>query len=176
MSLHLDPEIATALAPMAGAMAEATPPAVGDVDGRRAIWEPILAAAGTAQPIPPDVRTRDHVTTAEDGAQVPMRWYARDGVTPGSAVLFFHGGGYLFGHIDHFDGPVSRYVSASGVPMLSVEYRRAPPSTRTRHRSRTPTPHCAGSTSTPPSSVSTPAGSVSWATAPAAAWPRRCRS
>jgi acetyl esterase/lipase len=55
-----------------------------------------------------------------------MRWYAKDGANPGSAGLFFHGGGYLFGHIDLFDGPVSRYVSASGVPMLSVEYRRAP--------------------------------------------------
>jgi hypothetical protein len=31
-------------------------------------------------------------------------------------MLFFHGGGYIFGHIDLFDGPVSRYVSASGVP------------------------------------------------------------
>ncbi|MEV4020552.1 alpha/beta hydrolase fold domain-containing protein [Nonomuraea angiospora] len=36
-------------------------------------------------------------------------------------MLFFH-----FGHIEHYDGPVTRYVSASGVPMLSVEYRRAP--------------------------------------------------
>ena len=53
-----------------------------------------------------------------------MRWYVKDGATRGSAVLFFHGGGYIFGHIDLFDGPVSRYVSASGVPFLSVEYRR----------------------------------------------------
>ncbi|MQA32130.1 alpha/beta hydrolase [Modestobacter roseus] len=126
MSMTLDPEIAAALAPMAAAMAETPPPAVGDVAGRRALWEPILATAGTAQPIPADVTTSDHVATAEDGAQVTMRWYAKDGVSPGSAVLFLHGGGYLFGHIDHFDGPVSRYVSASGVPMLSVEYRRAP--------------------------------------------------
>jgi acetyl esterase/lipase len=41
-------------------------------------------------------------------------------------VLFLHGGGYTSGHIDLFDGPVTRHVSASGVPMLSVEYRRAP--------------------------------------------------
>jgi acetyl esterase/lipase len=55
-----------------------------------------------------------------------MRWYVKDGADPGPAVLFCHGGGYIFGHIDEFDGPVSRYVSASGVAMLSVEYRRAP--------------------------------------------------
>ena len=72
MALSLDSEIAEALAPMAGAMADATPPAVGDVAARRAMWEPIIGAAGTAQ--------------------------------PGPAVLFCHGGGYIFGHIDLFDG------------------------------------------------------------------------
>ncbi|OHV40407.1 MULTISPECIES: alpha/beta hydrolase [Pseudofrankia] len=122
MSLTFDPEIAEALAPMAGF----TPPPVGDIAARRDVWEPIIGAAGTAQPLPPDVTTSDHYATADDGAQIQMRWYVKDGATPGSAVLFFHGGGYIFGHIDLFDGPVSRYVSASGVPMLSVEYRRAP--------------------------------------------------
>ncbi|MFF8545031.1 alpha/beta hydrolase [Streptomyces werraensis] len=85
-----------------------------------------LGAAGTAQPIPDDVKTSEHHTTADDDARITMRWYTKDGAAPGPAVLFFHGGGYIFGHIDLFDGPVSRYVSASGVPMLSVEYRRAP--------------------------------------------------
>jgi acetyl esterase/lipase len=122
MSLSLDPEVAEALAPMAGAAL----PAVGDVAARRAMWEPIIGAAGTAQPIPADVTTSEHHATADDGAQITMRWYVKEGATPGPAVLFFHGGGYIFGHIDLFDGPVARYVSASGVPMLSVEYRRAP--------------------------------------------------
>ncbi|MFF4402493.1 alpha/beta hydrolase [Streptomyces sp. NPDC001480] len=126
MALSLDPEIAEALAPMAGAMADATPPAVGDVAAQRALWEPIIGAAGTAQPIPADVKTSEHHATADDGAQIAMRWYVKDGAAPGPAVVFFHGGGYIFGHIDLFDGPVARYVSASGVPMLSVDYRRAP--------------------------------------------------
>jgi acetyl esterase/lipase len=124
MSLTFDPEIAAALAPMAES--GFTPPAVGDIAGRRAMWEPIIGAASAAQPIPADVTTSEHYATAEDGAQIKMRWYVKDGATPGPAVLFFHGGGYIFGHIDLFDGPVSRYASASGVPMLSVEYRRAP--------------------------------------------------
>ncbi|WP_410573598.1 alpha/beta hydrolase [Amycolatopsis sp. cmx-4-61] len=122
MTLNLDPEIAAALAPMAGAPR----PAAGDVAARRAFWEPVIGAAGTAQPIPSDVRTTDCAATAVDGERIAMRWYAKEGATPGPAVVFFHGGGYLFGHIDLFDGPVARYVSASGVPMLSVEYRRAP--------------------------------------------------
>ncbi|MFE2839959.1 alpha/beta hydrolase, partial [Streptomyces mirabilis] len=111
---------------MAEAMAHATPPAVGDVPARRTMWEPIIGAASAAQPIPTDVTTAEHHATADDGTQITMRWYAKTGAAAGPAVLFFHGGGYIFGHIDLFDGPVSRYVSASGVPMLSVEYRRAP--------------------------------------------------
>ncbi|WP_328508378.1 alpha/beta hydrolase [Streptomyces mirabilis] len=126
MSLGFDPEFAQVFAPMAEAMAHATPPEVGDVPARRAMWEPIIGAASAAQPIPTDVTTAEHHATADDGTQITMRWYAKTGAAAGPAVLFFHGGGYIFGHIDLFDGPVSRYVSASGVPMLSVEYRRAP--------------------------------------------------
>jgi acetyl esterase/lipase len=124
LSLTFDPEIAAALAPMAES--GFTPPAVGDIAGRRAMWEPIIGAASTAQPMPSDVTTSEHHATAQDGEQIKLRWYVKDGATPGPAVLFFHGGGYIFGHIDLFDGPVSRYVSASGVPFLSVEYGRAP--------------------------------------------------
>lgn len=84
MTLSPDPEIAEALAPMAGAMVDTTPPAVGDVAARRALWEPIIGAAGTAQPIPTDVRTTDHHVIADDDARITMRWYAKDGAAPGS--------------------------------------------------------------------------------------------
>ncbi|MGV9382923.1 hypothetical protein ACWDRB_44405 [Nonomuraea sp. NPDC003707] len=83
MSLALVPE---AMAPMGEAMAAMTPPAVGDVGTRRVMREPILDASGKAQPIPEDV-------TTHDGAQITMRWYAKNDTTPGSAALFFHGGG-----------------------------------------------------------------------------------
>lgn len=122
MAFSLDPEVAAALAPMAGF----TAPPVGDIAGRRAVWEPIIGAASDAQPFPADVTTSEHFATADDGTPIKLRWYAKAGAPAGPAALFFHGGGYIFGHIDLFDGPVGRYVSASGVPMLSVEYRRAP--------------------------------------------------
>ncbi|WP_151478805.1 alpha/beta hydrolase [Streptomyces albicerus] len=126
MSLSFDPEFAQVFAPMAEVMAGATPPPVGDVAARRAMWEPIIGAASAAQPVPADVTTTEYYATADDGTKITMRWYAKTDVPSGPAALFFHGGGYIFGHIDLFDGPVARYVSASGVPMLSVEYRRAP--------------------------------------------------
>nr|WP_205856707.1 alpha/beta hydrolase fold domain-containing protein [Phytoactinopolyspora endophytica] len=126
MTLNLDPEVAAALAPMGEAMAATTPPAVDDITGRRAMWEPILAAASAALPTPADVTITDHQVPTGDGAHITVRWYAKDGAAAGPAAVFFHGGGYIFGHIDQFDGPVARYVSESGVPFLSVEYRRAP--------------------------------------------------
>jgi acetyl esterase/lipase len=126
MPFTYDPEFAQAIAPMAPAMAAMPPPPIGDIEGRRGFWEPIISAASTAQPIPDDVTMADRYATAQDGTQIKMRWYTKNGAAPGSAVVFFHGGGYIFGNIDIFDGPVSRYASASGVPMLSVEYRRVP--------------------------------------------------
>ncbi|MFI6566006.1 hypothetical protein [Streptomyces sp. NPDC050534] len=93
MALSRDPETAIAPAPMAGAMADATPPAVGDIAARRALWEPIIGAVGTAQPIPDDVNTGEHHATAADDAQITMLWYAKIGAAPGPALLFCHGGG-----------------------------------------------------------------------------------
>ncbi len=62
------------------------------------------------------------------------RWISR-GTTrpgadgPGSAALYLHGGGMIFG-LEHigalYDLAVREYVAASGVPMLIVDYRVAP--------------------------------------------------
>jgi hypothetical protein len=55
MSFTHDTEFAYALAPMAEAMANATPLVVGDVDSRHALREPIVWHADTAQAMPSDV-------------------------------------------------------------------------------------------------------------------------
>ncbi|MER5515694.1 hypothetical protein [Streptomyces sp. NPDC002763] len=72
-ALSSDPEIALAPAPTAGARADAVPPAVGDIAARRATWEPVIGAAGTAQPNPADVKTSEHHATAGDGARIKTR-------------------------------------------------------------------------------------------------------
>lgn len=92
MTLAFDPEVAASLAPMAEAMAETTPPPVGDVETRRGSLEAITAGAGAAQPTPPDVTTTDFHAVSADGATVPLRWYAKEGASPGSAALYLHGG------------------------------------------------------------------------------------
>jgi acetyl esterase/lipase len=71
-------------------------------------------------------RCRDFETAAGDGATLLLRWYTKNASAPGSAVLYLHGGGMILSNVTIYDGPVARYVSATGVPFLSVEYRYAP--------------------------------------------------
>jgi acetyl esterase/lipase len=126
VSFTLDPEVAEAFAPFAEA--GSTPPPVGDVATRRAVLEAVFRYGDTAQPFPDDVMITDHELTTADGATIRIRWYVRKDASgePGPALLYMHGGGMIVGDIDMFDGLVSRYVSASGTPILSVDYRLAP--------------------------------------------------
>ncbi|WP_071812797.1 alpha/beta hydrolase [Lentzea guizhouensis] len=128
MSYSYDPQVAEALAPVFAAMAGTTPPPVGDVVARRAALEGLISHSDTAQPVPSDVTLTDHRLVTADGATLRLRWYARTGAAaePGPAAVYYHGGGMILGHIDLFDGSLARYVSASGTPVLSVDYRRAP--------------------------------------------------
>ena len=126
MTFQLDPDVAKALAPLFEGAADAAPPVRGDVASRRESVEAIQAMTSAAQPSPADVSMSDFYATAADGAQILLRWYEKEGSRPGSAVLYLHGGGMILSNVGLYDGPVSRYVSTTGVPFLSVEYRYAP--------------------------------------------------
>lgn len=126
MAFTLDPEFAAVFAPFAEAIARSTPPAAGDVPSRRAAFESFQRAMHAALPMPDDVTITDYAVTAADGAKLLLRWYTKTGSQPGSAVYYVHGGGMILSNVEIYDGPVARYVSASGVPFLAVEYRYAP--------------------------------------------------
>ena len=81
--------------------------------------------------------------TVSDGAALDLAWITRPaGRGPGSAALYLHGGGMIFG-LEHvgalYDLVVRDYVAASGVPMLVVDYRVAP-----EHPDPTPVEDCYG--------------------------------
>jgi acetyl esterase/lipase len=91
------------------------------------VVDAVHAELDVAQPVPEDVVIKDFETApAADGAKLLLRWYRKEGAEPGSAVLFLHGSGMIASSVTLYDGTVSRYVSSSGVPFLSVEYRLAP--------------------------------------------------
>jgi acetyl esterase/lipase len=126
MAFFLDPEVVEATVRFFGNDVKVTPLPVGDIDNRRMLIEAVHARTDAAQQMPNDVVIKDFETTATDGAKLLLRWYTKQGTTPGSAVLFLHGSGMILSSVALYDGTVARYVSATGVPFLSLDYRLAP--------------------------------------------------
>ncbi|WP_395657278.1 alpha/beta hydrolase [Nocardioides sp.] len=87
-------------------------------EGRQAILEHARLTAGH-QPIGA-VR---HLTVAAR----PARLYVPTGAPAvGPLLLFFHGGGFLYGDLDSHDAPCRFLAERSGVRVLAVDYRLAP--------------------------------------------------
>jgi acetyl esterase len=58
---------------------------------------------------------------------LPGRLYVpTDAATPGPLLVFFHGGGFMYGDLDSHDAPCRFLAERSGVRVLSVDYRLGP--------------------------------------------------
>lgn len=138
MGFDFDPEIERATADLVAELGEVEPAAVGDVAGRRAAAEPWFERLLGAAPPPEDVERSDHFCRSHDGGSVRLRWYRkREAPLSGAAAVYMHGGGMIMASLDAYDGHVARYVSASGIPILAVDYRLAP-----EHPHPTPVEDC----------------------------------
>ena len=126
MSFSLDAEVSEGLDVLAARIGDVAPMAVGDVVSRRTVYEKLQLSIFAQLPSPADVTTKDFQVPTTDGTSVLARWYTKDGSNPGSAVLYIPGGGMISSSVAIYDIPVATYVSATGVPFLSVDYRRAP--------------------------------------------------
>ncbi|MEM9622626.1 MAG: alpha/beta hydrolase [Pseudomonadota bacterium] len=65
-------------------------------------------------------------TQAVDAGGVSAEWVRWQTAQPGKAILYLHGGGYVFGSLDSHRGLVWRISRASGCDALVVDYRLAP--------------------------------------------------
>lgn len=97
----------------------------GTLEEMRDLAEPLYAAMRQL-PVAEGVNMTDHAVTTADGASIRLRMYRMNGSEARSAVLYVHGGGMILMGIDEMNSDISRYVSLSGVPFASVEYRLAP--------------------------------------------------
>lgn len=87
-------------------------------EGRRALNRQSMLVGGS-QPIG---RVRGDVV-----AGVPVRLYEPAGATePGPLLVFFHGGGFIYGDLDSHDAPCRFLAERAGVRVLAVDYRLAP--------------------------------------------------
>ncbi|GIZ40860.1 hypothetical protein CKM354_000418200 [Cercospora kikuchii] len=126
MVFQLNPDVGAALAALSGPDPPPSIP-VGDVATRRTVLDASYKAANAAQPPISGVDVRDVHLEAQDGHRLLARWYtSTTRPAPGSAVLYSHGGGYIALSLDIYGRTIKNYVSQTGVPILSVEYRLAP--------------------------------------------------
>jgi acetyl esterase/lipase len=86
------------------------------------------AALAALLPRPAGVRTARHLAGSPDGTLIELRWYTTQDAKAraSAAVVYAHGGGMIMGTLDAYDEVIAGYVMSTGVPFLSVGYRRAP--------------------------------------------------
>jgi acetyl esterase len=58
--------------------------------------------------------------------EIPLRIYAPEGEGPFPVLVFFHGGGWVRGSLDGYDGLCRRLTNRSNALVVSVDYRCAP--------------------------------------------------
>lgn len=72
-------------------------------------------------PVHPEVLAEDRTI-----AGVPVRLYRAPDVTDPPVVLFLHGGGWVVGDLDTYDGTARGHAAGTGALVVSVDYRLAP--------------------------------------------------
>jgi acetyl esterase len=94
-----------------------TPPA----EFRATTLQDSITAAGTPTPV-------EAVTDLTvDGATGPLRArFYQPAPTWSALLVFFHGGGFVYGDVDSHDGACRLLCATGGFAVLSVEYRLAP--------------------------------------------------
>jgi acetyl esterase len=75
----------------------------------------------------PDVRVEDR-TIDGPGGTIPIRvyWPPEPATTPPPVVVFLHGGGWVVGDLDTYDGTARDHAVGAGAVVVAVDYRLAP--------------------------------------------------
>jgi acetyl esterase len=81
------------------------------------------------QPEPPDVAAVRDLSAPGPHGPIPLRLYRGLGTRDGDALpalVFFHGGGWVFGDLDTHDGPCRMLANAARCAVVAVDYRMGP--------------------------------------------------
>jgi acetyl esterase len=116
--MPLDPDIAKLLKIMEGT----TIPDITQIDIRefRKMME--------QSPLPKKqevVKSVENLKFEHHGIHIPLRLYTPENAGNG-IIIYFHGGGFVFGNIDSHDGICRLAANRSRTKVLSVDYRLAP--------------------------------------------------
>ncbi|UPK92474.1 hypothetical protein LCI18_003409 [Fusarium solani-melongenae] len=126
MPLQYDPEWFAMAGPKLQAQGEVLP--VHDVSTRRSRYEQLFVASSYTYP--DDISVRVYETPASDDHKIKIYHLSKKGNKPSSkstpAVLHIHGGGFISVHAKDVLPTLVPFVSESGIPIFSVDYRWAP--------------------------------------------------
>lgn len=116
---ELDPQAAALLEELESGIA---PPSstLSVATGRRIIEE--LFSVEEPEP----VGERMDIEIQGPNGPIPLRLYAPSSEGPFPVLVFFHGGGWVRGSTEAYDGLCRRLANGAGCLVVSVEYRRAP--------------------------------------------------
>jgi acetyl esterase len=78
-----------------------------------------------AGPIEGGVRI-DHRFISSATADLPIRIYTPEGPGPFNAFIYYHGGGWVFGHIDRYDSQLVSLAKKTNSVVVSVNYQKSP--------------------------------------------------
>ncbi len=121
MNTPVHPQIKLALA----ALAEANLPAVESLTPARAreIFNAMSRArGGTPAPI---AKAQDGAVPGP-GGDIPVRIYWPNAKGPRPALIYFHGGGHVFGDLDTHDVIARNLCGGAEIVVVAVDYRLAP--------------------------------------------------
>lgn len=75
---------------------------------------------------PPDVGAVTDLEIQGPSGPIPLRIYVPAGTGPFPLLVFFHGGGWVRGSLDAYEGPCRLLATEADCVVVSVDYRRAP--------------------------------------------------
>ncbi len=117
--MTLDPQIAGLIDALDGGF-----PAVHTMTGAQA--RAAIRSRCAPAPRPEPVAAVQELRVPVDGASIRVRLYRPAGEGPAAALVFAHGGGFVFCDLESHDGLCRNLTNRLGAVVVSVDYRRAP--------------------------------------------------
>jgi acetyl esterase len=96
-----------------------------DITAQRRVFKHVLSRM-TDNPLPPFDGVVTHSVVERATLAVPVRRYEPRDATAGTGIVYFHGGGWVFGDLDTADRFARSMAATLGATVVSVDYRRAP--------------------------------------------------
>lgn len=119
--MQVHPQIQAALK----ALAEANLPAIESLTAQRA-REVMNAMSKARGGVPAPIERAEDKAAPGPAGDVPVRVYRPKGDGPFPAVIYFHGGGHVFGDLDTHDIIARNICAGSEAVVVAVDYRLAP--------------------------------------------------